>query len=123
MQEYGELLGLFDDQQKAILARKAKLVFALEDSVRLQLDITQLRRKHREQVAHYLATAIGQRAGISLYALTESCDAMVQPLLQALIHEVNRLAARTKRRRLQNQMLLARSIKVPAEFAAMEACA
>jgi hypothetical protein len=48
---------------------------------------------------------------------------MVQPLLQALIHEVNRLAARTKRRRLQNQMLLARSIKVPAEFAAMEACA
>jgi len=116
LQEYGGLLSLFDDQQKAILARKPEEVLVIQNTIKVQLEMIHVRRKHREGVARDFAVAVGQDPGLSVIALIEFTDEMVRPLLHALIYEVNQLITSTRRRGQQNQMLLARSIEVTQQL-------
>lgn len=112
LQEYGGLLSLFDDQQKAILARKPDEVLMIQGSIRAQLDTIHGRRKNREAAAREFAVSVGREPGSTVKSLMANCEEVVRPLLEALIHEVNQLISRTRRRGQQNQMLLARSIEV-----------
>jgi flagellar biosynthesis/type III secretory pathway chaperone len=116
LQEYGGLLSLFDEQQKAILARQPDAVLVIQDSIRTQLDTIHVCRKHREQVASELAVLLGQDPASSVKSLIDFCDEVVRPLLHSLIYEVNQLISKTRRRGQQNQMLLARSIEVSQQI-------
>jgi flagellar biosynthesis/type III secretory pathway chaperone len=116
VQEYGGLLSLFEEQQTAILERKPDLVLASQDSIRTQLSTIHVCRKHREQIAREFAVAVGQKPESTVKALIDYCEEMVQPLLHALIYEVNQLISKTRRRGQQNQMLLARSIEVSQQI-------
>jgi len=112
LQEHGGLLGLFDEQQKAILDRKPEVVLAIQESILLQVTTINQCRKHREQIAAEFAVATGQQPDSPLRVLIEGAAEVVRPLLNALIDEVNQLISRTRRRGQQNQMLLARSIDI-----------
>jgi len=116
MQEYGGLLSLFTDQQTAILERNPDAVVAMQNEIRLQVEAIHACRKLREKTARDLAIEVGQSPESSVRQLIESCEAMVRPLLNALIYEVNQLISKTRRRGQQNQMLLARSIEVSQQI-------
>ena len=116
VQEYGELLSLFNDQQTAILERNPNLVLAIQDSIKGQLEIINRCRKHREQKAREFAEEIGENPQSTVKQLIDKCEESVRPLLNALIYEVNQLISKTRRRGHQNQMLLARSIEVSQQI-------
>ena len=112
VQEYGELLSLFNDQQAAILERDPSRVLEVQERIKDQLVTINDRRKHREQVAKDFAVEIGADPASSVRQLIDNCEETVRPLLNALIYEVNQLITKTRRRGHQNQMLLSRSIEV-----------
>jgi hypothetical protein len=116
VQEYGELLSLFNDQQTAILERNPNLVLAVQDSIKEQLEAIHSCRKQRETVARELAVEIGEDPDSSVKQLIDKCEETVRPLLNALIYEVNNLISKTRRRGNQNQMLLARSVEVSQQI-------
>jgi len=114
VQEYGGLLSLFNEQQKAILDRKPDAVLAVQEAVALQFGTIDQCRKRREKLTQEIATELGRATEppLPLRGLIESFAEAVRPLLYALMDEVNNLILRSRRRAQQNQMLLARSIEV-----------
>jgi flagellar biosynthesis/type III secretory pathway chaperone len=112
IQEHGELLALFDEQQRAILGREAARVMDLVDAVQKQVDAVQNARVRREAL---MAQAVS-RAKISrdtpLMEIMKRFPVSVQPLLQALGEELLRISDQVRRKANQNQILLARSIEV-----------
>ena len=116
LQEYGGLLNILQDQQRAILHRKPDQVLELNGQIERQLRGTRERRKRREALDRELAQFVQRPADSSLRDLIGFFPDAVRPMLLALIEEVNHLLTRTKRRARQNQMLLARSIEVSQEI-------
>jgi len=116
VQEYGELLSLFNDQQAAILERNPGRVLEIQDTIKEQLVTINDRRKHRELVAKEFAVTIGVEPSLTVRQLIDKCEETVRPLLNALIYEVSHLISKARRRGHQNQMLLARSIEVSQQI-------
>ncbi len=121
LQEYGALLGLFEEQQANLLRRDADAVVALAAAIELQARATQTRREQREQLVRDLALAQNASANASLRQLLPTFPAQVQPLLQALIDEINHLIHRIRRGARQNQVLLSRTVEAHNE--ALRVCA
>ena len=118
VQEYGGLLSLFNDQQKAILDRKPEGVITVQEAIALQFSTIDECRKRREQTTRDIACELGRDSAppLPLRGLIESCAEAVRPLLHALIDEVNQLILKARRRGQQNQMLLARSIEITQQI-------
>jgi flagellar biosynthesis/type III secretory pathway chaperone len=112
LQEYGELLNLFDKQQAAILKRDPDTVLVLNDSITAQMKLIDQRRGLRESLVRESAGEAGRPPESSLGELMAFFPESVRSLFRALAEEVNNLLRRTKRRAQQNQMLLRRSIEV-----------
>ena len=110
LQEYGGLLNLFDEQQDAILNRKADAVGEVEIIIEAQLATLRARRSRRESLVAALAP------DATLLQVILHFPQPMRPLVEALATEVNRLIARVRRRAQQNQMLLARTIEVTQEL-------
>lgn len=115
LQEYGALLGLFEEQQANLLRRDADAVLALASSIEEQVRITQTCRERREEAVQQFAREQGQPAANSLRQLIPLFPADVQPLLQALITEINHLIHRIRRGARQNQVLLSRTVEAHEE--------
>lgn len=116
VEEYGGLLNLFDQQQAALLRRDADSVLTAVGSIESQIKTIDQCRKDREAVARDCCAQIGQAIDLPLRTLVHHFAEPVQPLLNALIEEVNSLIIRAKRRAQQNQMLLSRSIEVTQQI-------
>ncbi len=116
IQEQGALLGLFEEQQRAIINRNSGKVLHLVTVIQKQVDLAQLARSRREAL---MGQAL-KRARISpktpLMELIYQFPPVVQPLLRALIEEVIRIAERVRIKGHQNQVLLARSIDLIREL-------
>jgi flagellar biosynthesis/type III secretory pathway chaperone len=115
LEEYGGLLGLLDDQQAAIVARAPDRVLEINTAINDQMRTIQLRRESREAFVSGLAVKLNQLPTSTLRELLRFFRKPIQPLLEALIGEINSLVTRARRRAQQNQMLLARSIEVMQE--------
>ena len=116
VEEYGGLLNLFDRQQSALLRRDADTVLATVGAIEQQIKTIDQCRNARESVMRLYCQRLGLAADLPLRGLLEYFPAPVQPLVDALIGEVNSLIMRSKRRAQQNQMLLARSIEVTQQI-------
>jgi len=116
LQEYGALLALFDDQQRAILAREADRVLEIGEAIEAQIDLTHRRRKQREGFVQAIAKASGKAGERALGKLLDIFPAPSRVLVEALMDEVNRLIAQVRRRSKQNQMLLARHVEVTQQI-------
>lgn len=115
LQEYGALLGLFADQQANLLRRDADAVLALASSIEEQVRTTQTCRELREAAVARFATESGQSPSSTLRQLLPLFPADMQPLLDALIGEINHLIHRIRRDARQNQMLLSRTVEAHEE--------
>jgi hypothetical protein len=116
VQEYGELLNLFEQQQGAILGRDPDMVLALTDMLETQVKTVDQCLREREAVVRNLALACNQDGDTPLRQLIANAPEPMRLLLLALIEEVNRLVYSTKRRARQNQMLLFRSVDVSQQI-------
>ncbi len=115
LQEYGALLALFEEQQANLLRRDADQVAALALSIEDQARATHTSRERREQCVHAFAINCGCSSETSLRQMLPHFPAEVQPLLNALIDEINHLIHRIRRDARQNQMLLSRTVQAHEE--------
>ncbi len=116
LQEHGALLNLFEEQQAAILQRQPDVVLSVADAISEQVELIRECQRRRKDVVHATATEAGFPKDLPLSGLIQHFPTAAEPLLQALIGEVNRLVRQTRRRARQNQMLLARTIEVSQEI-------
>jgi flagellar biosynthesis/type III secretory pathway chaperone len=115
LQEYGALLGLFEDQQANLLRRDADAVLALANSLEEQVRRAHDVREHREQTVSRFASSIGEPEDSTLRQLIHHFPAEVHPLINALIDEINHLIHRVRRGARQNQVMLARTVEAHEE--------
>jgi flagellar biosynthesis/type III secretory pathway chaperone len=115
LQEYGALLALFEEQQANLLRRDADQVAALALSIEEQARATHTSRERREQCVNAFAEKCGCPTDSSLRQMLPHFPAEVQPLLNALIDEINHLIHRIRRDARQNQMLLSRTVEAHEE--------
>jgi flagellar biosynthesis/type III secretory pathway chaperone len=119
LQEYGGLLHLFDRQQKCIVHQDPTGFLDINIDVDEQIAKLTHIREQREQLVRQTAVAIGKSADITLSALTHNFQAEHQPLLRALIDEINDLITCTQRRTRQNRMLLAQCVESARQLLAV----
>ncbi len=115
LQEYGALLGLFADQQVNLLRRDATAVLDLANAIEEQVQTMQACREHREEATLRFAAENHQPSSASLRQLLVYFPAEVQPLIQALIDEINHLIHRIRRGARQNQLMLSRTVEAHEE--------
>jgi flagellar biosynthesis/type III secretory pathway chaperone len=115
LQEYGGLLGLFEEQQGALFRRDASGVLASVSAIEEQARAAGEKRKRREQLVQDFALSIGRPADSTLRSLLDGFPPEVRPMLEALVDEVNRLVHRARRGVRQNTLLLQRAIDLHQE--------
>jgi flagellar biosynthesis/type III secretory pathway chaperone len=115
LQEYGGLLGLFEEQQGALYRRDASAVLAIVTTIEEQARQASKKRLQRERVVREYAAAQGRPTDATLRQLLPCFPAEVRPMLEALIDEVNRLVHRARRGVRQNALLLQRAVEMHQE--------
>jgi len=115
LQEYGGLLGLFEEQQGALYRRDASTVLATVSSIEEQARQATKKRLQRERAVREFAAAQGRPTDVTLRQLLPCFPAEVRPMLEALIDEVNRLVHRARRGVRQNALLLQRAVEMHQE--------
>ena len=119
LQEYGGLLHLFDRQQKCIVHQDPTGFLDINVDVDEQIAKLSHCRLEREELVRQTALALGKSKDITLSALSHSFAPEHQPLLRALIDEINDLITRTQRRTRQNRMLLSQCVESARQLLAV----
>ena len=119
LQEYGGLLHLFDRQQKCIVHQDPTGFLDINVDVDEQIAKLSHCRLGREELVRQTALALGKSKDITLSALSHSFAPEHQPLLRALIDEINDLITRTQRRTRQNRMLLSQCVESARQLLAI----
>jgi flagellar biosynthesis/type III secretory pathway chaperone len=112
VQEYGGLLRLFEEQQECVFKRTPSHLLELIETIKDATQRAEDARRRREECVRAFATGLGRTADVTLRSLLPSVDDEAQPLLQALIDEVNRLIHRVRRITRQNHLLLSRTVQL-----------
>jgi flagellar biosynthesis/type III secretory pathway chaperone len=108
--QYGELLALMQEQQDLIIARHAEALQQNLARVEEQVARVGVARQAREQARRAAIAALGAPAEISFRRLTTQLPAEYQPLLDALVAEINQILLRVQQWLRQNHLLLSRSL-------------
>jgi len=119
LQEYGGILHLFDRQQKCIVHQDPTGFLDINVDVDEQIAKLSHCRLGREELVRQTALALGKSKDITLSALSHSFAPEHQPLLRALIDEINDLITRTQRRTRQNRMLLSQCVESARQLLAV----
>ncbi len=115
LQEYGGLLGLFEEQQGALFRRDAMGVLSTVTAIEEQARAAAGKRLAREQLVREFAQSQGRSPNATLRSLLECFPSEVRPMFEALISEINLLVHRARRGVRQNTMLLQRAIEMHQE--------
>jgi hypothetical protein len=113
--DYGGLLHLFEEQQRALFNRDADTVLRLANEIETHAQAIGGSRARREQAVSRLAEGHGKPASTTLRAMLPLIEADARPLLEALINEVNLLLHRVRRTSRHNHTLLTRAVEVNQE--------
>ncbi len=116
LQEYGGLSVLIEKQQRAILDRNMSDYMAIAEEIETQAAATMGLRAEREQRVRQFAEHFGQPVDTELSRLVEHFPSDAQPLLRALVEEINNQIGKSNRRAKQNHMLLARAMQYTYEL-------
>lgn len=108
--QYGELLALLEQQQDLIVNRSAEGLLENLGAINAQVPIVAAARQKRDLLRKELAAAMGQPTTISFRQLIAFTPKDYQPLLEALVQEINDLLMRSQQRLRQNHLLLSRSL-------------
>jgi flagellar biosynthesis/type III secretory pathway chaperone len=113
--EYGELLRLFEEQQRSLFNREPEDVLRFTHEIEAQAVRLAECRTQRETAVAEFALAHRQPSTTSLRAMLPLIEVDARPLLEALINEVNALLHRVRRTSRHNQMLLTRTLELHQE--------
>lgn len=108
--QYGELLALLEQQQDLIVSRSAEGLLENLGAINAQVPIVAAARQRRDQLRKELAAAMAQPTTLSFRQLINLTPKEYQPLLEALVDEINDLLMRSQQRLRQNHLLLSRSL-------------
>lgn len=109
--EYGGLLHLFEEQQRLLFSRDPEAVMRMSDEIQARLPVVQEARRNREARVAAFAVNCGQQADASLRGLLSFFEPAAQPLLDALITEINVLIHRVRKVSRHNHALLQRAME------------
>ncbi len=115
VQEYGGLYNLLERQQEEIFKRDPELVLNTNTEIEnYTIDMGSL-RELRENKVREMARVCGADAEQSLSKMLPFFPEFMQPMLQALVEEINSMVKRTRQKARQNFMLLSRTMEVTQE--------
>ena len=109
--EYGGLLHLFEEQQRLLFAREPEAVMRMSEEIQARMPVVQEARRNREARVAVFAVECGQAPDASLRALLNFFAAEAQPLIDALITEINVLIHRVRKVSRHNHALLQRAME------------
>jgi flagellar biosynthesis/type III secretory pathway chaperone len=112
LQEYGGLFNLLGRQQDRIIERQPDAILVLNDEIDAQTQTVADLRTRREQMVEELHTRAGAGGAATLRAIIPYFAADVQPLLEALMNDINLMLRRTRQKARQNHLLLARAMEL-----------
>lgn len=119
MAEYGGLLDLFQQQQESVLRHDPEGFLTLNESVESTLTTIGQRRSERENLVRETAASLGLNADEPLTTVIPHAPSELQPLLTALVREINDLLQRTQRRCRQNHLLLGHCLDLARQMVAV----
>ena len=108
--QYGEVLALMQEQQELIINRSANDLLLNLNAVNEQMERVAATRQQRELFRQQLVTSLGGTDETTFREMTAMLPAEVQPLLDALVQEINQLLQNIQKWLRQNHMLLQRSL-------------
>ena len=108
--QYGEVLALMQEQQQFIINRSANELLLNLNEVNEQMEKVAAARNHRDACRQALFTTLGATEETTFRQMTGMLPTEVQPLLKALVEEINQLLERIQKWLRQNHMLLSRSL-------------
>ena len=115
LEEYGALFNHLTRQQEEIFARRVDAVLEINGDIDGQTGVIASARERRDGIMADLSTKAGLPAESRLSAMLESFPDFVQPLLEALVRDINLMINRTRRKARQNHILLARAVELTQE--------
>jgi len=110
MTQYGELLALMQEQQELIINRQPQELLTNLNEVNGQMEKIAIARQAREQARVALAKQLGTTEETTFKQMTSQLPEEYQPLLEALVNEINALLQNVHKWLRQNHLLLKRSI-------------
>jgi flagellar biosynthesis/type III secretory pathway chaperone len=108
--QYGEVLALMQEQQQFIINRAAQDLLLNVNDVNEQMEKVAAARDQREACRRALVASLGGTEETTFRQMTGMLPDEVQPLLNALVEEINQLLQRIQRWVRQNYTLLKRSL-------------
>lgn len=108
--QYGEVLALMQEQQELIINRAANDLLINLNHVNEQMERVANARNQREICRSQLVTALGGAEDTTFRQMTQMLPPEVQPLLDALVQEINHMLQNIQRWLRQNHLLLKRSL-------------
>ncbi len=117
LQEEGGLLRLVNQQTEILYRRDVPDAKRIEEQIDGQLKLAARCTQHRELILRHTAALIGLGEAAKTSDILGSFPEYVQPLLEALVSEVDRLSGRVEERIKQNQSLKDRFLSRTASAA------
>ena len=108
--QYGEVLALMQEQQELIINRAANDLLINLNRVNEQMERVAIARNQRETCRQNLVAALDGAEDTTFRQMTEMLPPEVQPLLDALVQEINHMLQNIQRWLKQNHLLLKRSL-------------
>ena len=108
--QYGEVLALMQEQQELIINRAANDLLINLNRVNEQMERVAIARNQREICRQNLVAALGGAEDTTFRQMTEMLPPEMQPLLDALVQEINHMLQNIQRWLKQNHLLLKRSL-------------
>ena len=95
--QYGEVLALMQEQQELIINRAANDLLINLNRVNEQMERVAIARNQRETCRQNLVAALGGAEDTTFRQMTEILPPEVQPLLDALVQEINHMLQNIQR--------------------------
>jgi hypothetical protein len=115
LQEYGGLFNLLGQQQDRIIERKPDAVLSLNDEIEIQTRTVGELRGRRETYVDDLLARVGEAVPGTLRRLIPHLPEFVQPLIEALMTDINHMVRRNRHKARQNHLLLSRAVQLTEE--------
>jgi flagellar biosynthesis/type III secretory pathway chaperone len=112
LQEYGGLFNLLGRQQDRIINRQPDAILVLNDEIDAQTQTVADLRVRRENMVAELHGRAGASGSVTLRSIIPFFTAEVQPLLEALMNDINHMLRRNRQKARQNHLLLARAMEL-----------
>ena len=94
--QYGEVLALMQEQQELIINRAANELLINLNTVNSQMEQVALARQQRELARQQLVASLGGTEETTFRQMTEMLPPEVQPLVDALVQEINQILKKHK---------------------------